>query len=84
MTRLLKLCAATLLTLIITISAFAGQMDGGFVQPTPSQPALARTGEIQTGAPAAAPNRMGLGAPITSLNTWEVISNILRAMFQLF
>ncbi|MBC7910354.1 MAG: hypothetical protein H7Y30_07640 [Pyrinomonadaceae bacterium] len=49
MKHLRQVCAATILALIISVSAFAGEMDTSGIIPSPPPPPPPVTGEMDTG-----------------------------------
>ena len=52
MNRLRQICAVTILTISVTLSAFAGNINCGVVEPPPPDPSASVTGEMATGATA--------------------------------
>jgi hypothetical protein len=49
MNRLRQFCAATVLTLVLVFTVFAGDMATGYVQPPPQQQQSAFSGDMATG-----------------------------------
>lgn len=82
MKSLRKLFAVSVLTLVLTCSALAGEMDTGIVQPPP-QPSAATAGEMDTGLTAT--NETTFGDTSTGVNSaGEVALNLLRSVLSLF
>ena len=82
MKHLRQFSAATVLTLILTLSAFAGQMDTGFVQLSAQSTAK---GQMDTGVATATLGQMDTGrAVISTESTWNIFSNLLRSMILFF
>ncbi len=82
MESLRKSLAVTVLTLVLTCSAFAGEMSTGIVQPPP-QPNSSVAGEMSTGVATTD------GATAEEMSTTvdpvrEVTLNLLRSVLSLF
>ena len=75
MKNLRQLCAVLVLTLMLTLSAFAGQIEIGYVPPPPQQSTaqgeatMSNTGEISTGV---------------MDTTTEITLNLLQSVLALF
>jgi hypothetical protein len=82
MKSLRKLLAVSVLTLVLTCSALAGEMDTGIVQ-QPPQPSATTAGEMDTGLRAT--NETATGDVSASVNpAGEVALNLLRSVLLLF
>lgn len=82
MKSLRRLLSITVLMLVLTCSAFAGEMGTGIVQPPPQSSATA-AGEMGTGL--AATNGTTAGDMSTSVDpVREVVLNLLRSVLSLF
>lgn len=83
--RYRQLCAAILLTFIMTVSTFAGEMGTTFVQPSSTLSTTAAPGEMGTTVIAPTVGKTGMDVGITSMGlTWEMFSHMLETMIQLF
>lgn len=82
MKSLRKLLAVSVLTLVLTCSALAGEMDTGIVQPPPQSSATI-AGEMDTGLTATDETATGdVSASVNSAG--EVALNLLRSVLALF
>ena len=77
MKRLRQICAVTILAISVTLSAFAGNINCGAVEPPPSDPTASVTGEMATGATAT--NETAYVDPVTGLAL-----DILQSLLSLF
>jgi hypothetical protein len=77
MKRLRQICAVTILTVSVTLSAFAGNINCGAVEPPPPETPSSVTGEMATGATAT--NETTYVDPVTGLAL-----DILQSLLALF
>jgi hypothetical protein len=78
MRNLKKLCAASVLTLALALSASAGEMPTGVTAPPPTQRASAQ-GEMPTGIAGEMPTGITAADPAT-----EILLNLLQSLLSLF
>ncbi len=82
MKHLRQFSAAAVLTLTLTLSTFAGQMDTGFVQLSAQSTAK---GQMDTGLATTAPGQMDTGRTVISTeSTLNILSHLLRSMILFF
>jgi hypothetical protein len=75
MRHLKKLCAACVLTLVIAISAFAGNMETMIVSPPPPPPSAATQGNMEAGS---AGNMETTGSSTAT----DAVTGIVLSLFQ--
>jgi len=78
MKTLRQLCAAFVLTLMLALSAFAGEMEAGIAPPPPPQQATMQ-GEIHTGSA----GQIETGVAITD-SVAQAALNLLESVLSLF
>jgi hypothetical protein len=88
MKSLRKVLALVVLTLVLTCSAFAGEMSTGVTQPPPRQPSASVTGEMSTGNTATAGGTVvgdiGTGAAPAVDPVTEIVLSLLQSLLALF
>jgi hypothetical protein len=82
MKSLKKVCAAVLLTLIISLTTLAGDMSCGITAPPPQQSQAATTGDISAGI-ASADKATGDEAMVANSVT-EIALNLMQSVLSLF
>ncbi len=84
MKNLHRLCGAIVFTLVLTIPAFAGDIQTTVTSPPPSQPAQTATlnGDIQTGVTGQAD--MGSSEATAANSAAEIALNLLQSVLALF
>jgi hypothetical protein len=84
MKNLRRLSVALVFTLVLTIPAFAGEIDTGKTSPPPSQPTQAATteGEIDTGI--TGQTETGSGEVSATNSATEIALNLLQSVLALF
>lgn len=79
MKTLRRLCAAFVLTLALTLSAFGGQIETGVTTAPPPPPDTAATGQIETGITGEISSGVTATDPVT-----EIALNLLQSLLSLF
>jgi hypothetical protein len=84
MKNLHRLCGAIVFTLVLTIPAFAGDIQTTVTSPPPSQPAQTATlnGDIQTGVTGQA--ETGSSEATAANSAAEIALNLLQSVLSLF
>lgn len=81
MKTLRQLCVALAFTLVLTIPAFAGEIETGIAPPPPAQTVTAN-GEIST--PVAGQEEAGSGKATAADSVTESVLNLLQSVLSLF
>jgi hypothetical protein len=74
MRHLKELCAACVLTLVIAISAFAGNMETMIVSPPPPPPSATTQGNMEAGSAG--------NMETTSITATDAVTGIVLSLFQ--
>lgn len=74
--------AVTILALVLSVPAFAGDMQAGITGQPPSQPAASATGEILCGAELTGETTNSEATTVDP--AMEVVLNLIRSMLSLF